>query len=742
MKTIKDVYKVEGMSCTACSASVNKILSEVEGVAFANVNFANQTVLVEFDPEKASVKRLEDAVSAIGYKLVTDKELMADEESREAGRLRTARINLLASFSFAIPVFIISMFIPQLPYRNWIMLALSCPVMFWFGREFFVFAWKRARHWTTNMDTLVAMGSGTAFLYSLYNTFFPSATAMKGMDSHMYYEAAVVIISFILLGRYLEERARGKTSSAIRKLINLGVKTARVIRNGEEKEVLISKVRPGDIVVIRPGEKIPVDGHVTDGESLLDESMITGESLPVAKRVGDQVIGATLNQTGSLLMVAEKVGEQTVLAQIIRLVEEAQGSRAPVQKTVDRIASVFVPVVMLIAVLTFLAWLLFFPGMGFSFAITAAVSVLIIACPCALGLATPTAIIVGLGKAALHGILIKDARSLEEFCKLNLIVFDKTGTITSGKPSVSEIKWDESGNPGQETIAGISAAVAAIESRSEHPYARALTEFCNVPGNTNDLVEGFESITGKGVSGIYRQNQYHIGSPTYVTDKGCIAGEDLAEYHQLLRNQSFSVVYIARNSRVVAVAAISDSIKPGSADAVKELKNMGIEVHMLSGDSVAISSQIAAKAGIDYFKAEASPAEKAEYIRNKQKSGKKVGMVGDGINDSPALALSDVGIAMGTGTDIAIESARIIVLKGDLTKVVMALKISRQTVKTIRQNLFWAFFYNVLSIPVAAGILFPFTGFLLNPMIAGAAMAFSSVSVVSNSLLLKTRKIN
>ena len=742
MKPIKEIYKVEGMSCTACAANINSKLSTVEGVASANVNFSNQTVLIEFDPEKASPRQLENAVSQIGYTLITDKAVLADEEVREARRLRKTRINLMLSFAFAIPVFIISMFLHHLPYRNWIMLVLSCPVIFWFGKEFFIIAWKRARFHTTNMDTLVAMGSGTAFLYSLYNTFFPSMITTMGMESHMYYEAAVVIISFILLGRYLEERARTKTSSAIRKLINLGVKTARVIRNGEEKEVLISKVRIGDTVVIRPGEKIPVDGHVTEGESLVDESLITGESVPLTKKPGDQVIGATLNQTGSLLMLTEKVGEQTVLSQIIRLVQEAQGSKAPVQKTVDRIASVFVPVVIIISLLTFLSWLIFLPGMGFSYAITTAVSVLIIACPCALGLATPTAIIVGLGKAAGNGILIKDARSLEEFCKLKLLVLDKTGTITTGKPSVSEVRWDENEHLEQDEITEISAAVTAIEWRSEHPYARALMDFFDLPPNIESTVVGFESTTGKGVSGSYNNKLYHIGSPTYVTSKGCDVREELFEYDQLLKKQAFSVVYIARNSRVVAVAAISDNIKPGSADAVKELKNMGIEIHMLSGDSVAISSQIASKAGIDFFKAEATPVEKSEYISSRQRSGQKVGMVGDGINDSPALALADIGIAMGTGTDIAIESAQIILLKGDLAKLVIALKISKQTVKTIRQNLFWAFFYNVLSIPVAAGILFPFTGFLLNPMIAGAAMAFSSVSVVSNSLLLKTRKIN
>lgn len=741
MKNLKEIYKIEGMSCTACASSVNSMLSSVPGVITANVNFANQTVLVEFDPEKTNTGEMAKAVEAIGYKLITDKGSFEDEEARERKRLRRAKSNLVLSFVFALPVFVISMFLPELPFRNWIMLVLACPVVFWFGREFFVIAWKRAKHGSTNMDTLVAIGSGTAFLYSLWHTLFPSGGEMHGMDDHMYYEAAVVILSFILLGRFLEERARGRTATAIRKLMELGVKTARVIRNGEEKEVLISKVRIGDTVVIRPGEKIPVDGKVTEGESMVDESMITGESVPVVKQKGDMVIGATLNQSGSLLMNAEKVGEQTVLAQIIRLVQEAQGSRAPVQKTVDRIASVFVPVVMLISVITFFSWFFFYPEGGVSHAITAAVSVLIIACPCALGLATPTAIIVGLGKAAGSGILIKDARSLEEFCRINMVILDKTGTITTGKPSVQEIRWEGSPEPDQDVVRIVSDAVPAIESRSEHPYGRAMVEFFRRDNSGVNQVQGFESVTGKGVSGTWEGVRFHIGSPSYVTGMNCSVSDEMEAVHESFRKQAFSVVFIGMEDRVVAVIAVSDSIKPGSAGAVQALKSMGVEVHMLSGDSVSISSQIASKAGIAFFKAEASPAEKSEYVREKQKEGYRVGMVGDGINDSPALALADIGIAMGTGTDIAIESAGIILLKGDLGKLVLALKISKLTVKTIRQNLFWAFFYNILSIPVAAGILFPFTGFLLNPMIAGAAMAFSSVSVVSNSLVLKSRTI-
>jgi Cu2+-exporting ATPase len=470
--------------------------------------------------------------------------------------------------------------------------------------------------------------------------------------------------------------------------------------------------------------------------------MITGESMPVTKQKDDLVIGATLNQTGSLRMIAEKIGEETVLARIIRLVQEAQGSKAPVQKTVDRIASVFVPVVIVISVLTFISWLIFFPGNALSHALTAAVSVMIIACPCALGLATPTAIIVGLGKAAEHGILIRDARSLEEFCKLDLLIMDKTGTITSGKPKVTEVRWESSLADNPEMKRETEAAISAIEQHSEHPLSRAMVDYFGADPAFDNTIAGFESTTGKGISGFFGTHQYHIGSPTYIRESGCNVSDELQYIEEVFKKQAASVVLFARNHRVVGIAVVTDQIRTGSAEAVRLLKSMGIEVHMLSGDSVAISSQIAAKAGIDFFKAEVSPAEKSEYIKSFQGKGKKVGMVGDGINDSPALAVADVGIAMGTGTDIAIESAMVVLLKGDLSRLVLALKLSRQTVQTIRQNLFWAFFYNVLSIPVAAGVLFPFTGFLLNPMIAGAAMACSSVSVVSNSLRLKTRKIS
>ncbi len=566
-----------------------------------------------------------------------------------------------------------------------------------------------------------------------------------GLEPYVYFEGSAVIISFILTGRYFEEKAKQKTSEAIRKLMNLGVKTARVIRNGIEKEMLISKIVKGDILVIRPGEKIPTDGRVIEGISSIDESMITGESVPVSKQTGDEVIGSTINQTGSLKMVAEKVGSETLLSQIIRLVQEAQGSKAPIQKLADRIALVFVPVVIGIAILTFIAWSIWQPSSGTPFAFIAAVTVLVIACPCALGLATPTALMVGLGKAARHGILVKDVQSLELVCKTTAIVLDKTGTVTNGKPQVTEVIRDAEN--------GIREAVVAIESRSEHLFARALVDYFSndrvqtvdriikqIPGES--VVSGFESITGRGVSAVFEKDIYHIGSKSYILENGCVIADNFTKEELKLKQQSWSVVYVSRRREVIALVALADTVKPTSGKAIRQLKEMGIQVHLLSGDSVSITSHIASEAGIDFFKGEASPGEKADYINRLKEQGFIVTMVGDGINDSPALAVADTGIAMGSGTDIAIESAQITLIRGDLLKLVTALKLSRETVKTIHQNLFWAFFYNIITIPVAAGVLYPFTGFMLNPMIAGAAMAFSSVSVVTNSLRLRSKRID
>lgn len=739
----KEIYPVEGMSCASCAASISSSLSAAKGVQDANVNLASENVMVEYDPDEIGLPEMEKIVGSLGYRLITSKDYTREmHQDAQTLRLRKLLFKTIVAVGLSIPIVIIAMIFHGIPYSNWIMMGLSLPVLLWCGNEFFVIAAKRARHFSSNMDTLIALGTGIAFLYSAFNTIFPGYMLSHGLEPHVYFEASSVIISFILTGRYFEERAKRKTSDAIRKLMNLGVKTARVIRNGEEKEMLITKIRIGDILVIRPGEKIPTDGKVTEGTSFIDESMITGEPVPVEKTSGDAVIGGTINQAGGLKMVAEKIGEGTLLAQIIRLVQEAQGSRAPIQRQVDKIASYFVPVVIVIAILTFLVWFFVQPGNGMAFAFMNSIAVLVIACPCALGLATPTALIVGLGKAAEHGILVRDARSLETACKLEVIVLDKTGTITKGKPEVSEIVWEENGEKNtMENREEIEAAVLSLESRSEHPFAHAVVNFLSEKNHQKSTIVGFESSSGKGVTAFMGKDVYHVGSKTYILENGGSFRSYLTEKDKILRSQNYSLVYVARNREVVALLLVSDTLNPSAVMAISALTRMGKDVHMLTGDTVAMASHIARQAGIIHFKAEISPSGKADYIRQLKEQGKLVAMVGDGINDSPALALADIGIAMGSGTDIAMESAPITLIKGDLGKIVTAINLSRETVKTIRQNLFWAFFYNVISIPIAAGLLFPFTGFLLNPMIAGAAMAFSSVSVVTNSLRLKRARL-
>jgi len=749
MGKTRGIYHVGGMSCASCAGSIETMLGAQPGISQASVNLASEQVTVEYDPEVITLEQIVKTVDELGFTLIT-RDLSAEESADLATvRLNRLKRNTILSAVFSLPVVLIAMVFHHLPHANLIMMILTVPVLAWFGREFFVIAAKRAIHRSASMDTLVAMGTGSAFFYSVFNTLNPEFMISRGFEPHVYFEAATVIITFILLGRYFEEKAKQKTTGAIKKLMGLSVKTARVIRNGVEKEMLISKIVKGDVLVIRPGEKIPTDGRVVEGFSAIDESMITGEAMPVNKWPGDEVIGATINQTGSLKVVAEKVGQETMLAQIIRMVQEAQGSKAPIQKLADRIAAVFVPVVMIIALLTFAGWIFLQPETGFPFAFAAAITVLVVACPCALGLATPTALMVGLGKAAQQGILVKDAESLETFCKTTDVVLDKTGTVTVGRPQVTDVFWDV---PAENTT-DIPAAVAAIESMSEHPFAQALVNFFiqkDAPSSGGESsatqagpgVTAFESITGKGVSAKIGSQVFHIGSRAYITSSDCVISGEFATEEAKRKLQYLSMVYIACNHRVVAMVALSDTIKQGSPAAVAKLRQMGLRVHLLSGDSVAITSHIAAVAGIDEFRAEATPAEKAGYVERLKQQGCRVAMVGDGINDSPALARADTGIAMGTGTDIAIESAQITLIKGDLDKLVTAIKLSHATVKTIRQNLFWAFFYNLLAIPVAAGVLYPFTGFLMNPMIAGAAMAFSSVSVVSNSLRLRNIKLD
>lgn len=738
MSLVKEKYEVEGMTCASCASSVESILSHVEGVKSANVNFADSSVLVEHEPGIAPDDKLQEAVKSIGYNLIVDgQETAASQEEKEARKLKEAKFKLVLATGLSIPVLVIAMFFPSMPYADWIMLVLSIPVVFWSGKDFFIIAYKRAKHFSANMDTLIALGTGAAFAFSAFNTFFPEYLISRGLEPHVYYEVAAIIVALILLGRYFEERAKSRTSAAIKKLINLGVKTARVVREGKEIEVAISEVQRGDTILIRPGEKVPVDGRISEGKSVIDESMITGESIPVEKEPGDTVIGATINKTGSFKMVAERVGSETMLAQIIKLVQEAQGSKAPIQKLADAISAVFVPIVIVIAIISFVVWGVWGPEPQITFAIITSVTVLIIACPCALGLATPTAIMVGIGKGAENGILIKDAESLELAHKLNVIAVDKTGTITQGKPEVTDMIWDVPIERRNE----ISNVILSIESQSEHPLALAVVNHLKKENSESLALESFESITGKGVKASFGNEVFLIGNRRLLEENKIETSSALKEKIDQLSQEAKTVVYVAQHNEAVALIGIADTIKETSKAAILALQKMGLKVHMLTGDNQQTAEAIGRQAGVDHIKAEVLPADKAEYVKKLQSEGLKVAMVGDGINDSPALAQADVGIAMGTGTDIAIESAEITLIKGDLEDIVKAIKLSKETVKTIRQNLFWAFIYNLIGIPIAAGVLYPFTGFLLNPMFAAAAMAFSSVSVVTNSLRLKARSL-
>lgn len=734
---IKRNYKVEGMHCSSCAASVESMLGAQEGVEQARVNFADESVWVQYDDQVVSADKLKHWVQLIGYDLLVDDQPDLDEEqAKERSKLKRARNNALFAIVFSLPVFVISMFVPNIPYANWIMLAFTLPVIAWFGREFFQIAWKQARHFSANMDTLVALGTGAAFLFSLFNTLVPDYLQSRGITPHVYYEAASVIISLILLGRYFEARAKSRTSDSIKRLMGLQVKTARVERDGREMEIPVDQVQVGDIVMVRPGEKVPVDGVLTQGYSSVDESMITGESLPVEKQEGDQVIGATINTTGTFRIKAEKVGSDTVLSQIIRMVREAQGSKAPVQKLADRIAAIFVPAVIAIALVSAGVWYLAGPSPELTYAFVTLVTVLIIACPCALGLATPTALMVGIGKGAENGVLIKDATILEKVNQVDSIVVDKTGTITTGRPVVSEMQY-----LGQGDNRELLNLVYTLESRSDHPLAGAITRYLSAYSQNGYDIGEFDYLSGQGIRATRKDDELLIGNHSLMEKNQVRMPEKTAPKEQSARDNVGSRVYVARNGELELLFRIEDQIKPTSIQAIRDLQASGIEVHMMTGDNEQVAGDIAQKTGIHNYKAEVMPEDKLAYVQELQQKGHKVAMVGDGINDSPALAQADIGIAMGQGTDVAIESAQITLVKGDLEKIRSAIALSRSTLQTIKQNLFWAFFYNIIAIPIAAGVLYPVNGFLLNPMIAGAAMSFSSVSVVMNSLRLKRRKL-
>lgn len=731
-KVIKNNFPVSGMSCAACATRVEKVLNGCQGVRTAGVNFASSTANVEYDSDTCTPEILQQIVRDAGYDLILDSSADALEKE-QAERYHALRQRTLWAVILSLPVVIIGMFFMNMPYANIIMFLLSTPVVFWLGRQFFIGAWRQLRHRTANMDTLVALSTGIAWLFSVANMLFPDYWMSKGIHPHVYFEASAVIIAFILIGRLLESKAKGNTSSAIRKLMGLQPKTVTVVdADGSTRVVAIESIVPGDIVMVRPGERIAVDGVVTDGNSFVDESMLSGEPIPVEKQSGGKVYAGTINGTGTFRYRADKVGSDTLLSKIIRMVQDAQGSKAPVQQLVDKIAAVFVPVIISIAILSFVVWMVADGTGGFSHGLLAAVTVLIIACPCALGLATPTAIMVSIGKGAELGILIKDAESLEIAPKITAVVLDKTGTLTAGHPTVGKIVRFRS-------LPQSDAILHSLELASEHPLARAITDHFNeIPAVT---ISEFESVTGRGVKGKVDGRTYYAGNRKFIEESGIAISPAAIGQENLLTADANSIVWFADEEGVISLIGISDPVKPTSPEAVSELERMGIEVYMLTGDNRQTAEAVAKKAGIRHCVAEVLPQDKASFVEKLRKDGKKVAMVGDGINDSAALAVADLSIAMGTGSDIAIEVAKMTIISADLAKIPVAFRLAGMTVRTIRQNLFWAFIYNIIGVPVAAGVLYPVCGFLLNPMIAGAAMAFSSVSVVTNSLLLKRKRL-
>ncbi len=737
--TVKKTFPVLNMSCASCASSSQSVLENTPGVVNVAVNYANATAQVEYVPTITDPHKLKAALQGIGYDLVIDESEEAKDALEEVHRkkFQTLKKRTIGSIALSVPLVVIGMFLMNIPYANYIMWALATPVVLVFGKQFFIGAWKQAKHRSANMDTLVALSTGVAYLFSVFNTVYPQYWHSKGLHAHVYFEAAAVVIAFILLGKMLEEKAKGNTSSAIKKLMGLQPKTVTVVHHGgHQMEMPIASVKVGDTLLVKPGEKIAVDGTVSTGTSFVDESMISGEPIPTEKKAGEKVFAGTINQKGSFQFKADKVGGDTVLAQIIKMVQEAQGSKAPVQKLVDKIAGIFVPIVVLIAILSLVAWVVLGGDNGFTQGLLALVTVLVIACPCALGLATPTAIMAGVGKGAENGILIKDAESLELAKKVNAIVLDKTGTITEGKPEVVSVQW-KAGAADKE----LSDLLFSIEQQSEHPLAEAVVRYFKQKNAQSKQLEQFESITGKGVKVMYAGDTYFLGSPALLQSENIQIEQSLQNTANEWLAKAQTVIWLADKKKALAAIAIADKIKQTSAEAVKELQKAGIDVYMLTGDNQYTAKAIAEQVGIQHYKAEVLPAHKANFIKELQQQGKTVAMVGDGINDSNALAQADVSIAMGKGSDIAMDVAKMTIISSDLSRIPKAIQLSKKTVTTIRQNLFWAFIYNIIGIPIAAGILYPFTGFLLNPMIAGAAMALSSVSVVSNSLRLKWLKL-
>ena len=728
----KETFPVLGMSCASCAARVDKTLNGQPGVQEASVNYAAATAQVVYDADECSPLVLKAAVQQAGYDLLveTESDITDEAEKAHAARYESLKKRTLWAIVLAVPIMVLSMAFMHVGWVNYVVWLLSTPVVFVLGRGFFVSAWKQLKHGTCNMDTLVALSTGIAYLFSLFNLFFPQFWLARGIEPHVYFEASSVIIAFILLGRLLEERAKRNTSAAIRKLMGLQPKTVTVWTSEGERILPITAIRQGDTVVVKPGERIAVDGVVSEGQSYVDESMLSGEPVPVRKQKDAKVYAGTINQKGAFRFVADKIGQDTLLAQIIRMVQDAQGSKAPVQKLVDKIAAVFVPTIIIVALVAFVAWNLLAAENGFTHGLLAMVTVLIIACPCALGLATPTALMVGIGKGAENGILIKDAESLEVARKVDTVVLDKTGTLTEGHPQVTDAIWLEE---------EAKHILYSLEKSSEHPLAEAVVKYLkNIPGRD---VKNFGVLSGKGVEGYIEGKKYYAGNLTLLQEKGIVLGEVLKKKAESWTSEAKTVIALADEQKALGVLAITDRLKPTTVQAIEELHKQGIEVWMLTGDQPEAAREVAKQVGIAHYQAGVLPQEKATFVQVLQAKGKKVAMVGDGINDSAALAQADLSIAMGQGSDIAMDTAMVTILSSDLVKISETIRLSQLTVRTIQQNLFWAFFYNLIGVPIAAGVLYPINGFLLNPMIGGAAMAFSSVSVVTNSLRLRRKRM-
>jgi Cu+-exporting ATPase len=726
----KKTMPIAGMHCASCALNIESNIKKMEGVSSASVNFATEKLNVEFDENITSEEKIKKSVEQLGYKVIGEE--VSEEPSDREKEFREKEIKklkhlFLLSLILSVPVFVLSFpewFLIEIPYQEIVLLALATPIQFLVGYRFYKGAILSLKAKSANMDTLIAVGTSAAYFYSIAVILLPN------LGNYLYFDTSSIIITFIILGKWLEAISKGKASEAVKKLMGLKPKTATVIRDGKEMEIPIDDVIVGDVIVVKPGEKIPVDGEVVEGLSSVDESMITGESIPVEKKKGDTVIGATINKHGSFKFKATKIGKDTVLNQIIELVEEAQGSKAPIQRLADRVSSYFVPSVILIAVVSSLLWY-FVLGQAFAFSLTVFISVLIIACPCALGLATPTAIIVGTGKAAENGILIKSAEALENVNKITTVVFDKTGTLTKGKPEVTDVLPTDDSNDKE-----ILKYAAIAEKKSEHPLAEAILKKAEEEKIEITESDSFEALPGLGIFAKHGKKTILFGNRNLMK-KYKIDVDRFEEKIGRLENEGKTVMALALNEKIVGLVAVADTLKEFSKEAVQKLHGMGKEVIIITGDNKRTAEAVARQLGIDKVLAEVLPRDKEKEIEKLQQAGKIVAMVGDGINDAPALAKADIGIALGAGTDVALETGQIVLIKDDLRDVVTAIDLSNYTIKKIKQNMFWAFAYNSVGIPVAAGLLYPFTGFLLNPMIGAAAMALSSVSVVSNSLLMK-----